>query len=83
MRYVSPFQELGIEIDGNLDKENLNLAKKRLLAELDLSDSSTILRGSVEMTKNDIITQFDKLASVKNWDFHRLITACVELIKQK
>ena len=75
MRYVSPFEELGIEIDGNLNKENLNLAKKRLLAELDLSDAPTILRGSVEMTKNDIITQFDKLASVKNWDFHRLIAA--------
>ena len=75
MRYVSPFEELGIEIDGNLNKENLNLAKKRLLAELDLSDAPTILRGSVEMTKNDIIIQFDKLASVKNWDFHRLIAA--------
>ena len=75
MRYVSPFEELGIEIDGNLNKEDLNLAKKRLLAELDLSDAPTILRGSVEMTKNDIITQFDKLGSVKNWDFHRLIAA--------
>lgn len=75
MRYISPFEALGIEIDGNLNKENLNLAKKRLLAELDLSDAPTILRGSVEMTKNDIITQFDKLAAVKNWDFHRLIAA--------
>lgn len=75
MQYISPFEELGIELDGNLDKNDLNLAKKRLLAELDLSESPTILRGSVELTKNDIINQFDKLAGVKNWDFHRLIAA--------
>jgi hypothetical protein len=75
MRYVSPFQELGIEADGNLDKSDLNLAKKRLLAELDLSSKSTIMRGSVEMTKDDIIKQFDKLNAIQNWDFHRLVLA--------
>jgi hypothetical protein len=75
MRYVSPFQELGIEIDSNLEKSDLNLAKKRLLAELELSSKSTILRGSMEMSKDDIIKQFDKLSSIKNWDFHRLVLA--------
>jgi hypothetical protein len=81
MRYVSPFQELGIAADGNLDKSDLNLAKKRLLAELDLSSKSTILRGAVEMTKNDIINQFDKLNSIKNWDFHRLVLADKSLLE--
>jgi hypothetical protein len=81
MRYVSPFQQLGIEADGNLDKSDLNLAKKRLLAELDLSSKSTILRGSVEMTKDDVIKQFDKLNSVQNWDFHRLVLADNSLLK--
>ena len=81
MRYVSPFQELGITADGNLDKSDLNLAKKRLLAELDLSSKPTILRGSVEMTKNDIINQFDKLNSIKNWDFHRLVLADKSLLE--
>ena len=75
MQYVSPFREIGIEIGTHLDKSGLNLAKKRLLAELELSDSPTILRGSVEMTKDDIINEFDKLAKLKNWDFHRLIAA--------
>jgi hypothetical protein len=75
MRYVSPFQELGIEIDGNLEKSDLNLAKKRLLAELELSSIPTILRGSMEMSKDDIIKQFDKLGSIRNWDFHRLVLA--------
>lgn len=81
MLYVSPFQELGLEVDGNLDKASLNLAKKRLLAELDLSEKPTILRGSMELTKNDIINQFDKLAAVKNWDFHRLIAADKALLE--
>jgi hypothetical protein len=80
MRYVSPFQELGIEADGNLDKSDLNLAKKRLLAELDLSSKSTIMRGSVEMTKDDIIKQFDKLSAIQNWDFHRLVLADKSLL---
>jgi hypothetical protein len=73
MRYISPFQELGIDLDGHLEKSDLNLAKKRLLAELDLSSKTTILKGSVELSKNDIINQFDKLAEIKNWDFHRLV----------
>ncbi len=81
MRYVSPFQELGIVADGNLDKSDLNLAKKRLLAELDLSSKPTILRGAVEMTKDDIIKQFDKLNSIKNWDFHRLVLADKSLLE--
>ena len=75
LQYVSPFEALGLKADDNLDKANLNLAKKRLLAELELSGMSTILRGSVELTKNDIINQFDTLAAVKNWDFHRLVAA--------
>jgi hypothetical protein len=81
MRYVSPFQELGIEADGNLDKSDLNLAKKRLLAELDLSSKSTILRGAIEMTKDDIIKQFDKLNLIQNWDFHRLVLADNSLLE--
>jgi hypothetical protein len=80
MRYVSPFQELGIEIDGSFDKAELNLAKKRLLAELDLSEQSTILRGAIELSKDDIIKQFDKLASIHNWDFHRLVAADAALL---
>lgn len=86
MLYVSPFQALGLEADGNLDKASLNLAKKRLLAELDLSGMPTILRGSLELTKNDIIQQFDQLASLKNWDFHRLIAvdkALLDFLQQK
>jgi hypothetical protein len=80
MRYISPFQELGIELDGTIEKSDLNLAKKRLLAELELSSKPTILRGSMEMSKDDIIKQFDKLNSIKNWDFHRLVLADTALL---
>lgn len=75
MQYISPFDGLGIPIDGNFDKAALNLAKKRLLAELELADSTTILRGAVELTKDDIIDEFDKIGSkkIKYWYFHQLI----------
>jgi hypothetical protein len=73
MHYVSPFQDLGLDIVQNLEKSDLNLAKKRLLAELDLSSETTLKKEGMELTKNDIIYQFDRLATVKNWDFHRLV----------
>jgi hypothetical protein len=71
--YISPFRNLGLDLTAELDKNALNLAKKRLLAELDLSRTGTILRGSVEMTKNDVLQLFDSLGSVENVDFHRQI----------
>jgi hypothetical protein len=74
-QYVSPFRNLGIDLSQEVDKNALNRAKKTLLAELDLSQNGTILRGSMEMSKDDIIKQFDKLNSIKHWDFHRLVLA--------
>ena len=45
-QYVSPFLNLGLDLTAELDKSALNIAKKRLLAELDLSRTGTILRGA-------------------------------------
>lgn len=73
LQYVSPFRNLGLDLTAELDKSALNIAKKRLLAELDLSRTGTILRGGVEMTKNDVIQLFDSLGSVESLDFHRQI----------
>ncbi len=81
MRYISPFQDLGIDLIGNLEKSDLNLAKKHLLAELELSSELTILRGSLELTKDDIIRQFDKLNTLTNWDFHRLVLVDTSLLE--
>ena len=73
VQYISPFRNLGLDLTAELDKNTLNLAKKRLLAELDLSRTGTILRGSVEMTKNDVIQLFYGLGNADNLEYHRQI----------
>jgi hypothetical protein len=73
MQYISPFHSLGLDTIGQIDKSSLNLAKKKMLAELELSTSGTLLRGSKELTKNDVIKTFDNLANVSDWDAHRHI----------
>ena len=73
LQYISPFRNLGLDLTAELDKNALNLAKKRLLAELDLSRTGTILRGSFEMTKNDVIQLFDGLNHADSLEHHRQI----------
>ncbi|MEY4904292.1 MAG: hypothetical protein RLZZ292_2107, partial [Bacteroidota bacterium] len=53
MTYTSPFRLLDLGAGATLDKSVLNLAKKKILAELDLSSSQTIVLAGQEMTKND------------------------------
>jgi hypothetical protein len=72
-QYISPFRNLGLDLSQEVDKNALNLAKKRLLAELDLSRTATIIWGGKEMTKNDVIQLFDTFGSVDSLDFHRQI----------
>jgi hypothetical protein len=72
-QYVSPFRNLGIDLSQEIEKNALNRAKKMLLAELDLSRNGTILRGGVEMTKNDVIQLFDGFNDAQNLEFHRQI----------
>jgi hypothetical protein len=78
MRYISPIRHLNIDtkqVDatGNMPKSILNLAKKRLLAEIDLSPKQTIGQGQTEMTKNDVLKWFDQLAVSGELGFHILI----------
>ena len=73
MHYVSPFESLGVSNFENIDKSSLNLAKKKLLAEIELSNTHSILRGKREMTKDDVLKAFDTMTEVENWDFHRLV----------
>ena len=71
--YISPFRNLGLDLTAELDKNTLNLAKNRLLAEFDLSRTGTIQRGSAEMTKSDVIQLFDSLDNADNLAHHRQI----------
>jgi hypothetical protein len=78
MRYISPIRHLNIDTNhvdatGNMPKSVLNLAKKRLLAEIDLSPKQTIWQGQTEMSKNDVLKWFDQLAVSGELGFHILI----------
>jgi hypothetical protein len=78
VRYISPIRHLEIDTTqldttGNLPKSVLNLAKKRLLAEIDLSQSQTVWVGSTEMTKNDVLKWFEALTQSGEFGFHALI----------
>ena len=73
MQYVSPIHTLGLENTEILDKESLKMAKKKLLAEVELSTMGTILRGGNEMTKDDILKAFDTITDTDDWDKHILI----------
>ncbi len=73
MPYTSPFRLLDLGADATLDKSTINLAKKKILAELDLSSSQTIVLAGQEMTKNDVLQFFDVLGKTKNLEYHQAI----------
>jgi hypothetical protein len=78
VRYISPIRHLEIDTNqvdatGNLPKSVLNLAKKRFLAEIDLSPTQTVWVGSNEMTKNDVLKWFEALTQSGELGFHALI----------
>jgi hypothetical protein len=61
---------LGIDISQNIDKQTLTLAKKKFLAEAELSESQTVMLHGQEMTKNDILNLFDEWSAIDDWNFH-------------
>ncbi len=77
MPYHSPlhlFADLNLPIDGStLDKQALSLARKMLLAEIDLSSTQSIKRGSVELSKNDVLNLFEDLKNNGNLSYHQAI----------
>jgi hypothetical protein len=78
VRYISPIRHLEIDTNqvdatGNMPKSVLTLAKKRLLAEIDLSQTQTVWVGSIEMTKNDVLKWFEALTQSGELGFHAMI----------
>ncbi len=85
MAYQSPlhfFSQLNLPINNaQLDKEHLALARKMLLAEIDLSDTQTLKKGNVELTKNDILNLFEDLKNSENLTYHTAVFADKVLLK--
>lgn len=75
MHYVSPFNYLPEDLikDILLDTNKIKLARKKLLAEIELSDTQSILVNNKELTKSDIITLFDSLNNAQLLNIHLAI----------
>ncbi len=72
-KYISPYSLLQIESDTAIDKSVLSLARKKMLAELDLSENQTLMIGANEFTKNDVIVFFDELSKNTDFEVHQTI----------
>ncbi|MBC7863134.1 MAG: hypothetical protein IAF38_09180 [Bacteroidia bacterium] len=75
MYYVSPFTLLGITEVSNarIERKDLQLAKKKMLAEIELSDSQTVKINEKEFNKDEILKIFEELEDEKVIEYHRII----------
>jgi hypothetical protein len=73
MQYVSPFSLTETLDEEQFDKKSLSLAKKKMLAELELNGGDSIVINGRELTKNDIVIFFDSLQQTDNLVYHVLV----------
>ena len=73
--YVNPLELLNLETDpsSGFDLQSIRKAKKTLLAEIELSDTGTIIYKGIELTKSDCIRLIDELEHKDKKDFHLFI----------
>lgn len=69
-QYLSPLGLIGTDIP---DRRALQLARKKMLAELELSGETTIMVNGRELSKNDIIVYFEELQAEEDFDLHTAI----------
>jgi hypothetical protein len=73
MRYLSPGSLLGDALPQPLDKKAIQLARKKLFAELELSGSDSLDIHGAPFTKNDIIDYFEELQKENISAYHQAI----------
>lgn len=73
--YQSPirtFESLGISPE-NIDPAQLRMERKRLLLEIQISETQTTHLGDKEVGKNDVIELFDQLENIQDLSYHQAI----------
>lgn len=83
MQYINPFDLLGITTE-NLSEVNsysINKSKRKLIAEIELSDTNTIVHNGVELNKGDCIKIIDELDNKDFKEFHFFIYGNLTLKK--
>ena len=81
--YINPIELLGLDTGTVSGFDNLAIrkAKKRLLAEIELSENETIALNGIQLTKSDCIKAIDDLDYNDKKDFHLFIYQNEELNK--
>ena len=73
--YINPIELLNLDTDipTGVDGLTIRKAKKTLLAEIELSDTDTIIHNGIELTKSDCLRAIDDLDHKDKRDFHLFI----------
>ncbi|MEO7311707.1 MAG: hypothetical protein ABIX01_14985 [Chitinophagaceae bacterium] len=80
IHYISPLLMLNLDGKTSFDKKDLLLAKKKMLAELELSGGTTIDFKGKAFSKNDIVVFFDQLHQTEELAFHQAVAADTTLL---
>ncbi len=75
MQYINPYKLLGIATENcsEVDTTIINKAKRKLIAEIELSDTKTISHLGADVNKADCIKIIDDLDSKSRREFHLFI----------
>ena len=75
MQYINPFELLNFKKDdlSAIDTRLINKAKRKLLTEIELSDTNSIHHNRFELTKSDCIRAIDDLDDKDKREFHYFI----------
>ena len=73
--YINPIELLNLDTDipTGVDGATIRKAKKTLLAEIELSDTDTIIHNGIELTKSACLKAIDDLDHKDKRDFHIFI----------
>ncbi len=73
MQYISPLTFLPAGTLASFNSRELKLAKNKMLAEFELTGSTSIQIGGKEMTRNDVLKMFDQLGQAGDLEYHALV----------
>ncbi|SEW54014.1 hypothetical protein [Chitinophaga arvensicola] len=84
MNYVNPFALLEAMNNGPVDPGNtaaLSLLRKKMLAEIELTEDKVLRIATTAFSKNDLLQFFDRLSSTGELAFHASIAADPVLLR--
>ena len=79
-QYFSPFSLLQINTGKAVERKDLVLAKRKILAEFELQNASSILLNEKEVSKNDVLKIFEELEVSDDLAYHAIVHADADLL---